>query len=126
MEYKCPACKNSTEPVWAPNLNWACNVCGYVGNVGNWTKIAKQGRLEVLVEREATHGDFKRVSKIAQSLKDIYKEYKYDMLPEPMCESLDLIATKIARILAGNAKTKDHWDDIAGYAKLGSEACGDD
>jgi hypothetical protein len=35
-----------------------------------------------------------------------------------MAESLEAIAAKIARILAGNARETDHWQDIAGYATL--------
>ena len=34
-----------------------------------------------------------------------------------------MIALKLSRILSGQSNFKDHWDDIAGYAKLGSEAC---
>jgi hypothetical protein len=34
-----------------------------------------------------------------------------------------MIALKLSRILSGQANFKDHWNDIAGYAKLGSEAC---
>jgi len=37
--------------------------------------------------------------------------------------ALHMIYVKIARILSGQASHRDHWDDIAGYAKLGSEAC---
>ena len=33
-------------------------------------------------------------------------------------ESLEVIATKIGRILGGDPTHKDHWDDIAGYAEL--------
>jgi hypothetical protein len=45
------------------------------------------------------------------------------MLKPEHAESLEMIAHKIGRILAGNENFHDHWDDIAGYAKLGSEAC---
>lgn len=38
-------------------------------------------------------------------------------------EALEMICTKIARILAGNARESDHWSDIAGYAELGREVC---
>jgi len=34
-----------------------------------------------------------------------------------------MIALKLSRILSGQADFKDHWDDIAGYAKLASEVC---
>lgn len=33
-------------------------------------------------------------------------------------QSLDAIADKIGRILAGNPDFKDHWHDIQGYAAL--------
>ncbi len=33
-------------------------------------------------------------------------------------ESLDLIATKIARILSGDPNHEDHWLDIEGYARI--------
>jgi hypothetical protein len=33
-------------------------------------------------------------------------------------EALDYIAGKLARILSGQPGYADHWDDIAGYAKL--------
>jgi hypothetical protein len=35
-----------------------------------------------------------------------------------MAETLDMIAHKIGRIIAGNAAEPDHWRDIAGYAQL--------
>lgn len=33
-------------------------------------------------------------------------------------ESLDMIAHKIGRIIAGDPNVEDHWRDIAGYATL--------
>jgi hypothetical protein len=33
-------------------------------------------------------------------------------------EAFDFIASKLARILSGQAKFADHWRDIAGYAML--------
>jgi hypothetical protein len=36
-------------------------------------------------------------------------------------EALEMIAHKIGRILSGDPNHQDHWDDIAGYAKLVSE-----
>lgn len=79
----------------------------------------------LLVEREKTHGSFEKTAAIAQAIKTVYESYGYHTkLPKSgQAEALDMIASKIARILAGNPDEKDHWDDIAGYAKLGSEAC---
>ena len=33
-------------------------------------------------------------------------------------ETLEMVATKIGRILSGNPHEVDHWKDIAGYAQL--------
>ena len=78
----------------------------------------------LLVERQKTHGDFSDHARITQALKAIMvKNGQHGLCPEHQ-ESLDMIVHKIGRILAGNPIFHDHWDDIAGYAKLGAEACG--
>jgi len=76
----------------------------------------------LLRERQQTHGDFGVTAGISQALK---RELAGAELSDVHRECLEMIAVKIARILAGHAKHRDHWDDIAGYAKLGSEACSD-
>lgn len=89
------------------------------------------GRYEtpLLNEREATHGNFDDTARIATTLKrhihaETYARGKRGQAPltPRQVESLDLIATKIARIISGDASNPDHWNDIAGYAKLVSEA----
>jgi len=78
----------------------------------------------VLDEREETHGDFGQVSDIAQSLKHEMRGRGYPgygKLTSWQCEALDMIASKIARILSGNASEPDHWLDIEGYARLARE-----
>jgi hypothetical protein len=79
---------------------------------------------DVLEERAGTHGDFAEVSMIAQDLKDAMRaadHAKYIQLTSWHREALDMIASKIARILAGNAREPDHWLDIEGYARLARE-----
>lgn len=79
---------------------------------------------EVLNEREKTHGDYKDTARISQLLKNIiYQEDKRlgSKLSQVQAESLDLICTKIGRILSGDSNFKDAWTDIAGYANLVSE-----
>jgi len=77
----------------------------------------------LLEEREKTHGSFIHNADISQSIKAIFvKEGQRDM-GSIHAEALDMIALKLSRILSGQANFKDHWDDIAGYAKLASEAC---
>jgi hypothetical protein len=42
----------------------------------------------------------------------------YPDMSERQCESLDMIAMKMARIMSGDPSEPDHWQDIAGYALL--------
>ena len=78
----------------------------------------------MLQDRNKTHGPFKLQAAAAVELKAVMKKYLKDTA---MCaehtEALDMIAHKLARIVIGHAGFKDHWDDIAGYAQLGSKAC---
>jgi len=83
------------------------------------------GRPNLLRERSRTHGNFAENAKWSQRLKDIYSEAGYDKMNVVHREALDMIAVKLSRILSGQAKHKDHWDDIAGYGALGSEGCRD-
>jgi hypothetical protein len=77
----------------------------------------------ILGERAKTHGAFDLNAQISQD----FKQYMYSKgNPPPLAvhrEALDMIFMKISRILSGNPDYRDHWDDIAGYAKLASLAC---
>lgn len=73
----------------------------------------------ILNERETTHGDYIKTSSFAQQVKMLMRETQgWRMLTCDQQESLDMNATKVARILSGNSCEPDHWDDIAGYANL--------
>jgi hypothetical protein len=73
----------------------------------------------LLAEREKTHGDFTVHSDVTQYMKDLFRfQQNWAKLTPAMKESLDMIAHKIGRIMAGTASHNDHWDDIAGYARL--------
>ena len=86
--------------------------------------MAESPRDPLLVEREKTHGSFQTNAQISQALKHIiHDNIKPCGFKDIHREALDMIALKISRICSGQADTKDHWDDIAGYAKLGAEAC---
>lgn len=74
---------------------------------------------DILAEREKTHGSFESHAAITQALKaDMQCQSSWSSLAETQKESLEMIAHKIARILAGNPDHIDHWADIAGYAQL--------
>ena len=77
---------------------------------------------EILNEREHTHGDFRCTASAAQKLKLTARCYpNYLDMPDVNRESLDMIFTKISRLLSGNHSEVDTWDDIAGYATLAAE-----
>jgi uncharacterized protein DUF6378 len=85
-------------------------------------------RDQLLQEREKTHGSFAKNARVSQQIKDIFdKNFEFTGGDVNIChihrEALDMIALKLSRILSGQSHFKDHWDDIAGYAKLASEAC---
>ena len=75
----------------------------------------------LLQEREKTHGDYAVHALITQDLKRVITHHVADLdrrLDDDMAETLEMIAHKIGRIIAGNAAEPDHWRDIAGYAQL--------
>lgn len=74
---------------------------------------------ETLCSRENVYGSFRECSKRAGAIKAAMREgTNWEELPDPIRESLEMIATKIARILTGECHHKDSWHDIAGYATL--------
>jgi hypothetical protein len=74
---------------------------------------------KTLAEREITHGNYKNKAIFIQGMKCAMRsEDGWWKLDYDMQESLDMIATKIARILIGNANHVDNWHDIAGYSQL--------
>lgn len=76
---------------------------------------------DILEERGRTHGDFTQVAETAQAIKDTLHDapnYAQDELSSVHYEALDMIASKLARIMCGNPNEPDHWRDIAGYALL--------
>ena len=75
----------------------------------------------LLAERGKTHGDYVLHSWITQDLKRVITHHVAGLdrrLDDDMRETLDMIAHKIGRIIAGNPAEPDHWRDIAGYAQL--------
>jgi hypothetical protein len=77
---------------------------------------------DILKQREATHGDFPMKATTIQVLKNIMRgTEKWRDLSFAQQESLDMIMTKVGRILHGNPNEPDHWLDIIGYTKLISD-----
>ncbi len=80
---------------------------------------------DILAQRQTTHGDFTDNSRVMQRLKDVVHEHGvgWSSLDDVKKESIHMILHKIGRIVTGNPEVQDHWDDIAGYAKLASDRC---
>jgi hypothetical protein len=79
---------------------------------------------ELLTEREKTHGDFGVFAECTQQIKNAFANRAgWGNLNDCQREALDMIAHKIGRILVGDPNFRDHWDDIAGYAKLVADRC---
>jgi len=73
----------------------------------------------ILDERATTYGVFEDVAETAQSIKDIlYGTTGLPKIRPDQREALDMIASKIARIVNGDPDYVDSWIDIAGYATL--------
>lgn len=76
---------------------------------------------DTLTERGKNYGDFTDNSSVAQNIKLAMQEsprWRTGSVPFDMMEALDLIASKIGRMLSGNLNYIDNWHDIAGYATL--------
>lgn len=72
-----------------------------------------------LADRGTRYGEFADQAGITQGLKTTMQltERWFD-LPDDIREALDMIASKIARILNGDPEYVDNWHDIIGYARL--------
>ena len=76
---------------------------------------------EVLAERGTNYGSFASLAAVAQAHKTLLycqlEERGKHLTPDQQ-EALDMIFSKIARIINGDPDYADSWVDIAGYAKL--------
>lgn len=76
---------------------------------------------EILGQRAKTYGTFKDNARVAQGLKRVMAEHAREhekTFADDQWEALEMIASKISRIINGDPDSVDQWDDIAGYATL--------
>jgi hypothetical protein len=77
---------------------------------------------ELLAERAKTHGEYTDHARCTQTImRALMGEKNWSALSDIQKESLHMFAHKMGRIVTGNPDIHDHWDDIAGYAKLVSD-----
>jgi hypothetical protein len=76
---------------------------------------------ELLAERGTEYGEYGCCAETAQRIKIAMRSgASWASLTDPQRESLEMIATKVARIVNGTPKP-DSFHDIAGYAKLAGD-----
>ena len=81
-------------------------------------------RDSLLAERQTTHGNFEDNALISQAIKDLLRSGPgWLRLSAIEREAMDMIALKFSRILSGKSMSKQHWEDVRGYAALVEEKC---
>ena len=85
-------------------------------------RATTEDRVErILNERGSNYGSFLGLSQVTQRLKAVAHNFagqNNKTLDPDQAEALDMIFTKIGRILNGDPNHIDSWIDIAGYATL--------
>lgn len=77
---------------------------------------------EILAERGSRYGVFAENAEIAQEIKQVFRgRFNFCALSHDQREAIDMIATKISRILTGDPNYSDNWRDIEGFARLVAE-----
>jgi hypothetical protein len=80
--------------------------------------------MKTLQLRGSNYGDYTEMATVAQTIKRVFQNSPgWDKLSDPQRESLDMCATKMARIVCGEPSQPDSWHDIGGYAKLAEDRC---
>lgn len=71
----------------------------------------------ILDDRHQTYGHFLDVAAVATALRAVIRDRRADLFPDQE-EALNMICSKISRIVNGDPNHLDSWRDIAGYAQL--------
>jgi hypothetical protein len=73
-------------------------------------------------ERRGTHGDWAVQAGIAGAIKAALRRGpSWPAMMPAQQEALDMMAVKMSRAVSGDPTHADHWDDMAGYARLGKQ-----
>jgi len=74
---------------------------------------------QILSERGERYGAFDTDAGLAQSIKQTLRSgVRWEELLPCQKEALEMIATKMGRVVNGDPFYVDSWSDICGYAKL--------
>ena len=76
-----------------------------------------------LRDKQITNGPFDDMAQLAQAIKFALRRGRnWEALPPEAKETLELIATRIAKILCGDAVDPNHWNEIAVLGRIRSKA----
>jgi hypothetical protein len=75
--------------------------------------------ITLTTSRKAQHGNWEDQACTANSLKKAVRTPGWNHMNAMQQEAVDMVLTKVSRIVNGDPDHEDHWDDIAGYAHLG-------
>lgn len=107
----CEICKENADSI---SHSWSTRKrMGYDNPVSLETTLENRGQ---------EYGEYSEMARIAQRLKETMRSGPSWVNMSPVQrESLEMHATKLARIVCGNPNNPDSWRDIAGYAKLAED-----
>lgn len=75
---------------------------------------------KLIADRASTHGNWILQARTAYTLKAAaHNGATWAELSPEQCEAIDMVLTKVSRIVNGDPNEPDHWQDIQGYARLG-------
>jgi hypothetical protein len=93
----------------------------WAGETADALVTQNKAMTETLDSRATAYGTFADNARLAQALKRAMAEHAQDMgktFADDQWEALEMIASKMSRIVNGNPDGIDNWHDIAGYATL--------
>jgi hypothetical protein len=74
---------------------------------------------DLLSERSSTHGPFAQTAACSDAIKQIFQnQQNWSNFSPVQREALCQIAMKLSRILCGDHRFVDHWQDVIGYCQL--------
>lgn len=71
-----------------------------------------------VAERSSKYGPYKEQARIEQDIKRAMHQGNWDTLADDQKSCLEMMATKVSRILCGDPDYRDNWHDGQGYFKL--------
>lgn len=109
----------------AETVSYDALATGYAENLAKAAVQAAEVSVSMILgSRAKDYGAFRDNARLAQALKRALAEHADEMgslFADDQWEAIEMIASKLARIVNGDPNKADSWDDIAGYATLVAE-----